>query len=343
ETNVIAQTGLKLDMGFLTEGLSASGGMAYQTYVRNETGTNQDYMRVLRGSDLSVLDKFTQYKTFENTNLSYNKSSVFFYYLNLFGSLDYRRNFGDHSIDASVHTYYLKQEKESAGTSNEVLPYLRQNFGFTAWYGFKDRYFVKADLAYSGSEQFHPDNRYTFTPAISGAWLIHNEDFFQADYISLLKMRASYGINGSDQLGGARFLYLDNIRSDGSELERGNPQLEAEKIKKLNVGMDLGIFNMFTLNVDYFSNKVDNMLINSNSTLPEYQGIPLNFYPKLNGGQMENKGVEIGLSFNKHFTQDFSLFLGANFMQAKNNIININEASLGEDYAYPYRTQGYAL
>lgn len=343
ETNVIAQTGLKLDLDFLTKGLSASGGMAYQTYVRNETGTNQNYMRVLRGSDLSVLDKFTQYKTFENTNLAYNKSSVFFYYLNLFGSLDYSRRFGNHSIDATMHTYYLKQEKESAGSSNEVLPYLRQNFGFTALYGFKDRYFLKADLAYSGSEQFHPDNRYTFTPAISGSWLINKEDFFQADYISLLKLRTSYGINGSDQLGGARFLYLDNIRSDGSELERGNPKLEAEKIKKLNIGIDLGLFNMFTLNVDYFSNQVDNMLINSNATLPEYQGIPLNYYPKLNGGEMENKGVEVALSFNKHFTKDFSMFLGANFMHAKNKIININEASLGDNYAYPYQTQGYSL
>ena len=83
ETNVIAQTGLKLNMDFIIPGLSASGGMAYQTYVRNETGTNQSYQRVLRGADLNVLDDFTPYKTFENTPLAYNKSSVFFYYLNL--------------------------------------------------------------------------------------------------------------------------------------------------------------------------------------------------------------------------------------------------------------------
>ncbi|HWK56495.1 MAG TPA: SusC/RagA family TonB-linked outer membrane protein [Parapedobacter sp.] len=343
ETNVIAQTGLKLDMGFLLQGLSASGGMAYQTYVRNETTTTQSYQRLLRGNDFSTLDNFTTYKTFENTPLAYGKSSVFFYYLNLLGRIDYNRRFGDHSIDASVHTYYLKQEKEATGTSNTVLPYKRQNFGFSALYGYKDRYFLKADLGYSGSEQFHPDNRYALTPAISGAWIASKEDFLQSDVLTLLKLRASYGVTASDQLGGARFLYLDNIRSNGSELERGNPALEAERIEKLNVGINLGLLNMFTLEADYFTHKVDNMLINSSASLPIYQGIPLNYYPKLNDGVMENKGFELSLGFDKHFTKDFSVFAQANFMQAKNKVININEASAGDDFAYPYRTQGFSL
>jgi TonB-linked outer membrane protein, SusC/RagA family len=343
ETNVIAQTGLKLDLGFLTKGLSASGGMAYQTYVRNETATTQSYRRVLRGSDFSVLDNFTPYKTFENTPLAYGKGSVFFYYLNLLGRLDYNRRFGDHSIDASAHTYYLKQEKESNGTSNAVLPYMRQNFGISALYGYKDRYFLKADLGYSGSEQFHPDNRYSATPAISGAWIASKEDFLKSNVLTLLKLRASYGVTANDQLGAARFLYLDNIRSNGSELERGNPALEAERIEKLNLGINIGLLNMFTIEADYFTHKVDNMLINSSARLPEYQGIPLNYYPKLNDGVMENKGFELSLGFNKHITQDFSVFAQANFMQAKNKVININEASAGEDFAYPYRTQGFSL
>lgn len=343
ETNVIAQTGLKLDMSFLLPGLSASGGMAYQTYVRNETLTTQSYRRVMRGNDLSNLDNFSIYKSFENTPLAYGKGSVFFYYLNLLGRVDYNRRFGDHSIDASAHTYYLKQETESGGSSNAVLPYMRQNFGVSALYGYKDRYFLKADMGYSGSEQFHPDNRYTATPAISGAWIASKEDFLQSDVFTLLKLRASYGITANDQLGGARFLYLDNIRSNGTELERGNPALEAERIKKANFGINLGLWNMFTIEADYFTNKVDNMLINSAARLPEYQGIPLNYYPKLNDGVMENKGFELSLGFDKHLSPDFSVFAQANFMQAKNQVININEAITGENYAYPYRTQGYSI
>lgn len=343
ETNVMAQTGLKLDMDFLTKGLSASGGMAYQTYVRNETSTTQSYKRVIRGNDFSTLNNFTQYKTFENTPLAYGKGSVFFYYLNLLASVDYNRRFGDHSIDASAHTYYLKQEKEATGSSNTVLPYKRQNFGITALYGYKDRYFLKADMGYSGSEQFHPDNRYTGTPAISGAWIASREDFFDSRFVSLLKFRASYGITANDQLGDARFLFLDNIRSDGSELERGNPNLEAEKTRKLNLGLNFGFLNMFTLDADYFVNKVSNMLINSSARLPEYQGIPLNYYPKLNDGVMENKGYEVALGFNRHFNKDFSVFAQANFMQAKNRVISINEPSSGDNFAYPYRAEGFPI
>ena len=343
ETNILAQTGLKMDLDFLAEGLSVSGGMAYQTYVRNETGTNQSYRRLMRDGDYSILDNFIQYKTFENTPLSYNKGSVFFYYLNFLGTIDYNRRFGDHSINASAHTYYLKQETESGGSSSDVLPYKRQNFGFSTLYGYKDKYFLKADMAYSGSEQFHPDYRYAFTPAVSAAWITSKEDFFQSDVISLLKFRASYGINGSDQLGGHRFLYLDNIRSDGSELARGNPMLEAEKIKKLNAGINLGVLNMFTFDFDYFSHHVDNMLINSSSRIPDYQGSPLSYFPKLNEGEMENKGFEASLGFNKNISKDFSIFAQANFMQAKNKVLNINEPSLGDDYANPYRTQGYSI
>lgn len=343
ETNILAQTGLKFDLGFITPGLTASGNMAYQTYVRNLTVTSQSYKRVIREDDYSALDNFIQYKSFENTPLSYGKGSTFFYYLNFMGSIDYSRRFGDHSINASAHTYYLNQEKETSGSGSDVLPYIRQNFGVSALYGYKDKYFVKGDLGYGGSEQFHSDHRYTLTPAISAAWVASKEDFFQSDVVSLLKLRASYGINGSDQLGGARFLYLDNIRSNGSELERGNAKLEAEKIKKINLGVNLGFLNMFTLDVDYFNNYVNNMLINSNSIIPELQGIPLSYFPKLNEGEMENKGFEVSLGFDKNITEDFSVFVQGDFMHAKNKIININEPSLGDDYAYPYRTQGFSL
>ena len=86
-------------------------------------------------------------------------------------------------------------------------------------------------------------------------------------------------MNGGYQLGGARLLYLDNIRSDWNELARGNPMLQAEKVEKLNAGVNLGLLDMFTVDFDYFSHYVDNMLINSSSAIPEYQGIPLNYFP----------------------------------------------------------------
>lgn len=343
ETNASVQSGLNLDLSFLTKGLSARGLFAYQTYTRNQTNTGQEFQRVVRGDDYNVLDDFTTYKSYINTPLTYSKETVFFFNYNLFASIDYKRSFGDHSIDATAFTYFMKQEKEDTGVSNAVLPYQRQNFALSALYGFKDRYFLKADIAYSGSEQFHADYRYVATPAISASWIASKEDFFNVDFISLLKFRASYGKTANDKIGGSRLLYLDNVRSNGAELERGNPELSAEIVRRANYGVDLGLFNMFTVGFQYFIDNSDNMLINSSGTIPEYQGIPLNYYPLLNNGQMENKGYELSVNFKKHFSKDLSVYANFWHTQAKNKVVDIGEAALSNDFAYQYRSEGYHL
>ncbi len=166
------------------------------------------------------------------------------------------------------------------------MPYKRESLGLTATYGYKNRYFIKADVGYSGSEQFHPDRRYIATPAVSGAWIVSDEAFMDgADWLSNLKLRGSYGITANDQLGGDRFLYLEYIDINGNEGLKGNPNLTAEKMKKQNYGFDLGLFNELTVSFDWYKSLCDNMLINSSGTIPEYQGVSLNNYPRTNWGE----------------------------------------------------------
>jgi TonB-linked SusC/RagA family outer membrane protein len=342
ETNVIAQSGLTLDMGFLAKGLSMSGSVAYQTYSRNETMTSQNFERWVRSNDLTQLS-FTKKGSAENTPLGYSKGSVFFYHLNLLANINYQRRFDEHSIQAMGYTFYQQQEKEY-GSGSEILPYKRQSSGLSVTYGYRDRYFLKGDIGYSGSEQFHPDHRYIATPAVSAAWIVSKEDFLSGiDVVSLLKLRASYGIVANDQLNGPRFLYLDYIDSQGNEGLKGNPSLSAEKIKKQNYGFDLGLLNQFTLGFDYYVYKVDNMLVSSNSTVPNYQGISLGNYPRLNNGVMENKGFEIELGYDKHLTSDLSVYASLSFNSSKNKVIKVNEAAYAEDYPYRYHTEGYSI
>ena len=339
-TNVMAQAGVTLDMDFLTKGLSLSGKMAYQTFNYNITYTPQNFERYVRSNDFTQLE-FTKRGSYENTPLTYSKSTLFFYNLNLMAQLDYKRRFGDHSIDAMGYIHYLVQEKDATSGAN-ILPYKRESVGLTALYGYKDRYFVKGDMAYSGSEQFHPDHRYIATPSVGVAWLASKEDFM-ADlrWLSLLKLRASYGISANDQLGDVRFLFSDYIDVSGNEGLIGNPELSSEKVKKQNYGIDLGLFNSFSLTFDYFQHKVDNMLVNSTAIVPGFQGIPLDYYPKLNNGQMENNGYEIEVGYNKQLTQDWSVFVNAGFTHSRNKVIRVNEAPLANDYQYRYRTEGY--
>lgn len=339
--NINAQAGLTLDMSFLTKGLSVSGTMAYQTNSVNQTTTTQNFERYVRSKDLSKLD-FSLLGSDNNTPLSYGKSSTFYYNLNLYANVDYKRRFDDHSISAMGYIFYLQQEKEVSSGSG-MLPYKRESLGFTATYGYKDRYFVKADLGYSGSEQFHPDNRYIATPAISGAWVVSDEAFLENwTWLSNLKLRASYGITANDQLGGERFLYLDYIDVSGNEGLKGNPDLMAEKMKKQNYGFDLGLFNELTISFDWYKSLCDNMQVSSAGLVPEYQGTVLSNYPKTNTGKMENHGFEIEAMYDKKINEDWSFYVGGAFSYNKNKVININESPYSNEYAYPYRTEGFS-
>lgn len=216
--------------------------------------------------------------------------------------------------------------------------------GLSATYGYKKRYFVKADLGYSGSEQFHPDNRYVATPAISAAWVVSSEPFMSnLSWLSNLKLRASYGLTANDQLGGERFLYLDYIDINGNEGLKGNPDLVAEKMKKQNYGVDLGLFNELTVSFDWYKSLCDNMLVSSAGLVPEYQGTALSNYPKTNSGKMENKGFEVQVMYNKQLNKDWSFYLAGSFSYNKNKVLNVNESPFSDEYAYPYRTEGYSV
>ena len=342
ETNVIAQAGLNFDMGFLTEGLSANGSMAYQTYGINTTATTQSYERWVRDSYMDELE-FTLTGSAQNTPLVYGKGSILFYHLNLLGRFNYIRRFNEHTVNAMAYIFYQQQEKESTSGAS-MLPYKRQSLGLSATYGYRDRYFLKGDLGYSGSEQFHPDHRYIATPAVSASWLVSKEGFLsEAPVLSLLKLRASYGVAANDQLGGDRFLYLDYYDAGGNEGLKGNPELSAELVKMQNYGLDLGLFHAVTLSMDYFHHRTDNMLVSIGSTVPEFQGVPLAYYPKINNGRMENRGFEIELGFDKRLTQDWSVFALAGFSQAVNKVLKVNETPYAEDYYYRYRTEGYTI
>ncbi|MDR1202726.1 MAG: SusC/RagA family TonB-linked outer membrane protein [Tannerellaceae bacterium] len=349
QTSIMSQAGLTMNLDFLTKGLSVSALMAYQTHSNSLTSTNQNYERWVRNDKYDVLE-FSKKGTDENTPLIYAKMSQFSYNLNLFAHLDYNRTFGNHSINAMAYMMYLTQEKEFRTSTSEseigsdILPYKRHNMAVSVQYGFKNRYFLKGDLGYTGSEQFAPGYRYITTPAISAAWIASEEDFLKGNELfTYLKLRASYGINANDQLGDARFMYLDYYDAQGTEGLKGNPFLTAEKIKKQNYGLDVSLFRNLTFHLDYFTHRTDNMLISSEGITPIYQGIQLSNYPKQNNGVMKNTGFEASVMYQKQINKDLAVFAGAGMHRNKNEVINANEMKRGEGYKYQYLTEGFSV
>jgi len=82
--------------------------------------------------------------------------------------------------------------------------------------------------------------------------------------------------------------------------------------------------------------------VSAYSTIPLYQGVPLNNYPKTNTGTFENKGYDISVNYAKSINKDWSVSLGGMFSYAKNTIISWNEAVKTEDYAYRKREEGFS-
>ncbi len=351
--NIMSQFGLKLDLGFVTKGLSLSGYMAYQTESWGALLGSRTYEKAQRNNNPNELG-FRTYGSDIDGPITYAKGSGSFYHLDFKGSLDYARNFGKHSVQATAFMFYQNLVQNNY-SSPECLPYNTVLSGFQAAYGYDNRYLIKFDLGYSGTEQFAPDYRFTTTPAVSGAWVVSNEPFMKnAEWLSMLKIRASYGKTALDGLNNGRFGYVDNITfTNGgvvnslmyttTEGKKGNLLLQAQTMKKQNYGIDFGLFNGLTVSFDYFRERMDDMLISSVSTIPDYQGIPTGNYPNTNSGIYENKGYDFTIDYYKRINKDWSFNVGGWLSYNRNKMIYQDETELGEGYAYRKTKEGFPL
>lgn len=351
-TNITSQFGLDLDMGFLTKGLNLSGTMAYQTNSVGSLSTRQDYERFIRSGADDALT-FAKKGTQNDTPLAYSKSHSYYYHLTYNAALNYQRDFGKHNVGGMAYMFFQNLTKAD-NSSPGLLPYNRISSGAEVSYGYDSRYLVKFDIGYSGSEQYARSHRFTATPAVSAAWVASNEAFMQDfNWLSNLKLRASYGKTANDNSGLGRFAYLDNVTvSKGgpigylqyliTEQQVGNPYIEAEVATKQNIGIDLGFFNALSLSVDVFKERMDNMIVNGSASIPVYQGVPLGNYPRGNTGVFENKGYEVTASYTKAINSNLSFSIGGQLSYADNKVIDVNEAIRTSDYAYRTLQEGYS-
>lgn len=346
-TNIYAQFLPKLDLGFITRGLSVSGSYGYQTNAVKGLFTNRTYEGWIRTKNFEELE-FQKYGTQVNSPLIIRSSTDFYYNLNYKGVVNYERRFnGLHDVSAIAYTFY--QHLSKAGGS---LPYKRSNSGIGVSYGYDNRYLARVDLGYSGSEQYSSQNRFTSFPALSAGWIPTNEVFLKDNpVLTFLKLRASWGKTGNDR-GVGRYVYLDNVTLTGggfgflqghnvNEGQVANPFLDPEIITKKNFGVDLTLLHNFSLSFDLYRERTENGVTSATSKTPDYQGVPLGNYPRTNVGIYENKGYEISLGFNKDITRDFNITLGGWLAHNKNKVIFWDESERAGDFAFPIRSEGY--
>ena len=264
-------------------------------------------------------------------------------------SLNYSRRFVEkHDVNGMV--LYMQKETQYQNQSDglKLLPYRKQSLVARASYGFDNRYMLEASFGATGSENFASGHRWGIFPAVGGAWYISHEKFMQpvAETLSKLKLRASYGITGNDNLGsGDRFPYRESLSTGdsgynfgltpgtngGATNSPGNGITEDvfpalglswEKETKLNLGLDLGLFNgRVDLTVDWFSNRRSNILI-QRVTIPTATGFRKN--PYQNFGITTNKGLDGSLLLKQRAGQVNLSFRG-NFTYARNQVTERDE------------------
>lgn len=247
------------------------------------------------------------------------------------------------------------------------IPRYREDWVFRTTYNYNNKYSVEYNGAYNGSEQFSPENRFAFFSSGGVNWIVSNEQFMKAfPFINLLKVRASYGQTGNDNING-RWLYLTQWAYGGQarlgmtgeaaeqspykwykESSVGNPNVRWEMAEKINLGTDIELLKgLIGIKADVFQDRRSNILL-ANRSVPSYYGTTP---PVANLGRVNSKGYELELHVNKSFSKTMRLWSDLNMTHNQNKIIEADNPELLPAYqksegkeigqTYSYVSQGY--
>jgi len=288
--------------------------------------------------------------------------------------LNFARRFGAHDInafvgyeqsknyleyfDATRFNYLSTQlpELSQGGTaatdflnSGYSSKYTRQSIISRLAYTYNDKYLFEGQLRRDGSSIFAPGNQWGSFPSVSAGWRINKEKWF-SDHVTFfdeLKLRASYGALGNDNVNG--FQFYDNYTLVGNgfvatapggtaTIQQGaalsklaNPNITWEVSKKLDIGINAAFLKHFSLEAIYFKQKRSDILATRNASLPGSSGI-VNAYgidplvPSENIGKVNSEGFEGTLAYN-HAGSEFNWGVSGNFTYAKSKIVFIDEAA----------------
>ena len=340
---------LTQDLGdWVTKGLTVSIKGSFDAKNENNLGrTKTSPQWLATGRNEAGELEFNQTKIGEE-NLTYKQTNKGYRSVYFEAVANWARTFGKHDLSA-MFLFQQSQKNyvgESANNSEKALPYRHQGIAGRITYNYDNRYFVEGNFGYNGSENFSPNHRFGFFPSIALGYVVSNEKFFAPirDVVSMVKLKASYGLVGNDQIGGdRRFIYNETVIGGGKYYfgttpsqytsvrlgEFPNPNVGWEKAKKLNLGADLSFFNQLNISVDYFKENREGIFLQRKS-IPMYVG--LSTKPWVNIGKMRNSGIDASLEYHQPLGKDLHLTVRGNFTYARNRIMDQDEP----DYAYTY-------
>lgn len=363
-STIQAQIDLNQDLDFLTEGLSANAmgyvrrysfyavsrqynPFYYQGYINPSTGDLN--INVLNdGGQGSIGIPGTEYLNYSEG--AKNLDSRIW----LQTSLNYNRTFNEkHAVTGMLVNVLSSYEQGNAGNVQSSLPQRNHSFSGRFTYAYDDTYMFEFNFGYNGSERFAQGSRYGYFPSLGLGYRISNENYWSSlkDVVTDFKIRLTHGLVGNDAIGDVndRFFYLSTVNLNAGNYgstfgeqfgysrpgvftsRYANPNIGWEESKQTNFGVDLEFFNSLSLVVDAFKQKRTSIL-ETRSNIGSTLGLTAT--PQTNFGEMDSKGIDGTLTFNKSFNQNWYTQLRGNFTYATSEILKKDEVSFPDELAH---------
>lgn len=359
QSRLSAQLELNQNLDALTSGLNFHGlfhtnrysyfesSMGYSPFYYNvgsyDKASNQYVLSWLNSQPGQATEYLNYYR---DPNTTQANTYLFFQ-----GVLDYSKRLGDHNISSSLiatqqQTLYGNQE-----SLFKSLPYRNLTVAGRATYSFKSRYFLEFNFGYNGTERFSANHRFGFFPTIGGSWIVSDEKFWGNgiyNVVNRMKLRASYGTVGNDQIGQQRFFYLSDVNLNGGNPayfgtnngygrngvtvnNYANTDITWETSRQLNLGMELTMFKNLNIVAEVYKYHRTNILQNR-SSIPTTMGLEANV--SANFGEAESKGIDLQMDYKTQIGKTGFIQARGNLTIASSKYSKYEEPEYAEAYRY---------
>lgn len=265
--------------------------------------------------------------------------------------LNYAHEFGKHDVTGLLVLTARESLNANAGSLQLSLPSRNAGLSGRFTYGYDKRYFAEFNFGYNGSERFYKTHRWGFFPSAGAAWVISNEPWFKSlnKYVHNLKLRASYGLVGNDNIGEKenRFYYLSEMSMNSgarsasfgenrglnyngiSVLRYANESITWEKSYKSNFALELGLFNKLDIIAEYFTEHRTDIFM-TRADVPETMGLEATI--SANIGEAAAHGIDIQADYKQVWNKDLWTSARGNFTYSSSKYLVYEEPEYPEAY-----------
>ena len=288
--------------------------------------------------------------------------------------LKYNQDFGNHHINAMIG--YSWQYFYDEGQTTKAYGFLSDNFKWYSLaaaqtvesissyaesntlismygrvnYNFADKYLLTATVRRDGSSRFGSGNKWGIFPSVAASWRISQEDFFRNDVVSDLKLRASFGITGSQEIGNYNSLSTLGALSNGYLIggkkitivlpqQYTNPDIKWEQTAQTDIGIDFGLLNgKIRGSIDWYYKRTTDLLLSVAVPSPSLITKQI-----ANVGTVTNQGVELDLAFDLMRRKNFTWEANLNLSHNENKVVSLSNGKWTGDNMQVAPCQGQGL